>query len=355
MERDRGFVLAEMIVTIALTLIVVGAAFALVNPSEATSVVQPEAMDMQQRVRAAALVLSQELSMAGAGPDAGSNAGPLVNSFAPVIPRRIGMRNPDPDMAARRDAVTITYVLSTYAQSTTSVPVPDAGGLAVNLAPNCPIGDPLCGFGAGMTVAVFDPTGHFDLFSITSTTSSTAELAAHGGGPGYVFAAGADVAEVRSHTFYYDALNRQLRDYDGFETDTPVVDNVVGLSFDYFGDPHPPLRPKPPVGVGNCLYDAAGNPNPLPTFSADWGELASLPLSMLSDGPWCGGSGTLFDVDLLRVRAIRVTLRIQATAAGLRGTGLGFARPGQSHDSSRYLPDLQATFLIAPQNLNHGW
>jgi hypothetical protein len=312
-------------------------------------------MDMQQRVRAAALVLSQELSMAGAGPYAGANAGPLVYSFAPLIPRRIGLRSPDPDTSARRDALTITYVPSTYAQSTTSVPVPPLGGFAVNLPANCPLGDLLCGFGAGMTVAVFDRTGHFDLFSITSVTGSTAELTAHRGGPAYVFAAGAAVAEVRSHTFYYDALNRQLRDYDGFETDTPVVDNVVGLTFDYFGDRDPPVRPQPPIGVGNCLYDQAGNLNPLPTLSADWGELASLPVSMLSDGPWCSGSGTLFDVDLLRVRAIRVALRIQATAAALRGVGVLFARPGHSRDSNRYLPDLQTTFLITPQNLNHGW
>src|SRR4029453_12780557 len=197
MERDPGFVLAEMIITVALTVIIVGAAVALVNPAQTTSVVQPEAREMQQRVRAAALVLSQELSMAGAGPYAGANAGPLVYSFAPLIPRRIGLRSPDPDMSARRDALTITYVPSTYAQSTTSVPVPPLGGFAVNLPANCPLGDLLCGFGAGMTVAVFDRTGHFDLFSITSVTGSTAELTAHRGGPAYVFAAGAAVAEVR--------------------------------------------------------------------------------------------------------------------------------------------------------------
>ena len=39
---------------------------------------------------------------------------------------------------------------------------------------------------------------------------------------------------------------------------------------------------------------------------------------MFTDGPWCGGGTTRFDADLLRIRLVRVTLRVQATAATMR-------------------------------------
>ena len=35
--------------------------------------------------------------------------------------------------------------------------------------------------------------------------------------------------------------------YDGYLTAFPVVDNVVGLNFEYFGDPDPPDRCGSPV------------------------------------------------------------------------------------------------------------
>jgi hypothetical protein len=38
-----------------------------------------------------------------------------------------------------------------------------------------------------------------------------------------------------------------------------VIDNVVGVQFEYFGDPNPPIAPKPPMGIANCLYDDAQN------------------------------------------------------------------------------------------------
>jgi hypothetical protein len=76
--------------------------------------------------------------------------------------------------------------------------------------------------------------GHFDLFS-SSVTGSDRQLTATAEiGPS---AAGA-VVEVRSHTFYYDALNRPTHYDAGFGNGHPVVDNVAGLTFDYFGDRH---------------------------------------------------------------------------------------------------------------------
>lgn len=76
-----------------------------------------------------------------------------------------------------------------------------------------------------------------------------------------------------------------------------------------------------------------------------------LPLSMLSDGPWKGSGATQFDADLLRVRAIRVTVRVQAALPAFRATGPAFVRPGTSRSSARALPDVMVMTVIAPANL----
>jgi hypothetical protein len=161
------------------------------------------------------------------------------------------------------------------------------------------------------------------------------------------------VAEARSRVYYHDAATRQLRVYDGYQTDVPLVDNVVELGFEYFGSPAPPVRPKPPAGESNCLYDAAGlNVSGLPTLAAQGGSLAPLALSLLEDGPWCGHDQNRYDADLLRVRRVRVTLRVQASRSEFRGTGTDFKVPGGNANGLSRLPDYTVTFDVSPRNLN---
>jgi hypothetical protein len=349
----HGFSLAEVLLALCLTLVVTSAAIALVNPAATLSQTQPEAIDMQQRVRVAADALLRDLKMAGAGMNAGPRPGSLVASFAPVLPRRIGAQSPDPAASARADAITITYVPATFAQASTSAPVSAATGLTIDTLPNCPAGQTLCGFQAGMTTAVFGPTGQFDLFSLTSVQSTGAQWQIHGSGSGAVYPTGTPVSEVQSYTYYFDPARSQLRQYDGDQTDVPVADNVVGLAFEYFGDPQPPSEPRPPLGIDNCLYETDGRSKPLPVLTPQ-GALAPLPLSMLADGPWCGSGATQFDADLLRLRMVKVSLRVQTSSAVFRGSGPAFVRPGTARASTRYLPDAVATFVVAPRNLSTG-
>jgi hypothetical protein len=296
--------------------------------------------------------LSRDLTMAGAGPYAGSGAGSLLGAFAPVIPRKIGLVAADPVTAARNDAITISYVPTTLAQSTTSAAFPQAPGLSINTSANCPWDRTSCGFEAGMTAIVFDQTAHFDVFTISSIQSGLAQVLLHSPAAAYTYPVGAHVSQVESHSYYFDAVNRQLRQSDGYQTDMPVADNIVGLSFEYVGDPNPPTVPRPPTGVENCLYDLAGNLKPMTRLIGASGSLVPLPLSLFSDGPWCGSGGTQFDADLFRVRAIRVTLRIQTALSAFRASGPAFLKGGTSRMSDRYLPDLAATFMIAPRNLS---
>jgi hypothetical protein len=78
-----------------------------------------------------------------------------------------------------------------------------------------------------------------------------------------------------------------------------------------------------------------------------------LPLSMFTDGPWCGSGPTRFDADLLRVRRVRLQVRLQGPTE-LRGQDARFAVPGASQSATRLVPDMDMTVDVAPRNLNAG-
>jgi hypothetical protein len=74
---------------------------------------------------------------------------------------------------------------------------------------------------------------------------------------------------------------------------------------------------------------------------------------MLTDGPMCGGGTNQFDADLLRVRKIRVTMRVQAANPALRGTDTTlFRNPGTATGGEKFVPDYTISFEVAPRNLN---
>jgi hypothetical protein len=79
--------------------------------------------------------------------------------------------------------------------------------------------------------------------------------------------------------------------------------------------------------------------------------------AMLSDGPWCpeAGKPSRFDADLLRVRRVRVTIRVQAALASLRGpAGTMFLKGGTANASDRFIPDQEIQFDVTPRNMNLG-
>jgi hypothetical protein len=87
------------------------------------------------------------------------------------------------------------------------------------------------------------------------------------------------------------------------------------------------------------------------------GPLVKLTQAMLTDGPWCPDSaaGNRFDADLLRVRKIRVTLRVQVGPKAFRGPiGPLFLRGGTSIGGERYIPDQAIVFEVTPRNLSFG-
>lgn len=354
-RSEAGYSLVELMVSSAIMLVVTGAIFALLDPSQGISQAQPEVSDMQQRVRVAVDTLYKDLVMAGAGPYQGSTTGSLSNFFAPILPYRFGQVGSDPASGVyyRPDAITIVYVPNTSSQTTISDPMPNVSAeVKVTPQPNCPTGDELCGFKEGMSVLIFDNTGAWESFAITEVQTSAMHMQHRGQQFQKAYDAGAQIVEAQFHTYWLDSPNNNLMHYDGLASDLIVADNIVGLQFGYFGDPNPPLAPKPPIGSANCLFDVSGNPQ-LPTLPATNGSLVELTPAMLTDGPWCGSAPSRFDADLFRVRKVRVSVRAQAASEGFRGVNPTlFARPGKSTGGTRFIPDFSTAFDVAPRNLN---
>jgi hypothetical protein len=276
-----------------------------------------------------------------------------VNFFAPILPRRTGAINPDLPATFRTDAITLAYIPNSYSQTTISQAMPNVSAeLKVTNQPNCPQGQELCGFSQGMGVIIFDTSGSFDTFIITQVQDAAAHLQHRGQDLSRAYDVGASVTQVVSNTYYLDHATNQLMRYDGAVSDLPLVDNVVDLRFDYYGDPNPPAVPKPPSGEANCLYDAAGNYVGPGVLTADNGSLAVLSSDMLTDGPWCGGGTNQFDADLLRVRKVRVTMRLQTANPAFRGSSSLFLQPGTAKGGERFIPDYTVSFEVAPRNLN---
>ena len=344
-SREAGYTIIELLVSTAIMVTVTGAIFSLMNPAQGNAQTQPEVADMQQRMRVGNETLFNELVMSGAGPYQGNITGSLIKYFAPVVPRRLGDISPDPVVGAgsfTTDRVTLQYIPNTYSQTTISQAMPPKSAeLKVTTQTNCPAdAAKLCGFKEGMEVIIFDTSGNYDTFTITQVQDDAVHVQHRGSDLNYKYDTGASITQIVSYTYYLDHTTNQLKRYDGHAKDEAVVDNVVDLRFDYFGDPNPPTDPKPAAGVANCLYDDAGNYINLPVLSATDGSLAELTAAELTDGPMCGTGDNQYDVDLLRVRKIRVTMRVQAANPALRGASTAlFKHPGTSKGGETFIPD----------------
>jgi hypothetical protein len=62
-----------------------------------------------------------------------------------------------------------------------------------------------------------------------------------------------------------------------------------------------------------------------------------------------------YDADLLRLRQVRLTLRVQVANALLRGpAGPLFRVGGRSTGGERFVPDQEIRFDVSPRNMNLG-
>jgi prepilin-type N-terminal cleavage/methylation domain-containing protein len=386
--RAGGFTLSELLVALTIALVVSAGVVKLADDARTFFLVQPEVMDVTQRARAGVDLLTAELTSAGAGPSLGLDAGPLIRWIPPIVPSRYQGSAAAASASATDRAGQVfsdRLTIITAAEDVPLVPVrgimSDASAsVPIAAAAGCPAGDAVCGFRPGQRIAVFDRTALFDL----ATVRTTAALPAPPPGAAQLFHDApalakafreeddARVVQVRAVTYYHDAARNQLRRATGPRADAPVLDDVVGLSFRYFGDRAPPTSPRPPPGAANCLFAVGGVPT-LGALPPDDGDQVELTEALLTDGPWCGASGAssggasgagsgsgagggwVFDADLYRVRRIRITLRVQANPAWARGSDTNlFQRPGTGTAIRRLVPDYVITFDVSPRNLVVG-
>jgi hypothetical protein len=360
-HSQRGYSLVEMVISMGILVTITGAVFSIVDPGRGAARTQPEVADLQQRARIGTELLHKDLLMAGAGPYQGSEQGRggLLNFFAPILPYRAGRVAPDPPGSFKSDAITIVYVPNTFSQTTIETEMPNVSAEIkvepqLNAPGNCPEKNRICGFREGMSVLIFNPaSGSFDTFEITHVQAPALHLQHRGSQLSEAYPAGSVITQAEYHTYYYDAAQLQLRHYDGLETDVPVLDNVVGLRFDYFGDPNPPMAPAPnPSNGTNCVR--VGEDPRLPVLEGT-GSLVALDPAIFQDGQpaMCGLGSNQFDPDLLRIRKVRVTIRVQTGDAGLRGSDPGlFRRPGQVVGTAAFVPDYELQLDITPRNMN---
>ncbi len=391
--RNGGFSLVEILIATAILTLLVASVFDLVNPMHGTFQAQPEAGDLQQRLRVAVDVLASSIRAAGAGSLVGAGRGPLARSLPSVLPYRIGEARSDPAAGVwyRPDVITLLSTPLTGAQAVLrDAAARGATFLSLTLPSSCPptTATSVCGFKAGTRALVYDGRGAWDAITVTAVARNSLEFT-RPGGLAFAYRAGAIVteSEIRSFSLKPDASGvPQLTQYDGFQSELPVVDNVVSLGFEYFGEPLPPIRlaltpldqptgpwttygPRPPPSDAddvddswpsgeNCVFRVVngGHVPRLAPLGAG-GALVPLGQAAFTDGPWCPDAGTAsaYDADLLRIRRVRVRLRVQVASVALRGAaGPLFLRGGKSTSAERFVPDQQIEFDVAPPNLAFG-
>jgi prepilin-type N-terminal cleavage/methylation domain-containing protein len=328
-HREAGFSLVEVLIAVAAFSIAVVPLLYVAAGGQRLARSQPEASDLQQRVRVAADKLRRDLAMAGAGPLHGSPAAehPLSAYIPAIVPARMGVRSPDAPGTAFPDRVCVIYVPEDgwHASLATSMPSASAPLAIDRTVPGCGSAGQ-CGFTEGMRTLIVDariPGAGYDVFTVTGVAGALAHDS-----PNAPFSkaydAGAVLMPIAQRVYHFDRANRRLMVYDGYLSDMPLVDNVIDVTFSYFGESEAPDGQS---------------------------HLRPMPLEQFADGPFVGLGSNRFDADLRRIRVVRATLRLQAPADDVRGTGQWFSRPGRSTSGYSYVPDYEVSLDVAPRNL----
>ena len=345
-----GFTLVEVLVGSAISLAAIAVGCLLAAEGQVAWRSASARADLQQRARVGADLITRLLKEAGAGPMGGPARASLIRGIPPVLPRRVGRRGAHAFNEFRAHAFTVIRAIAESENGALLTPVA-SGTATLELSPDL-CESTACGFADGVNLMLLDSSGRFDIFTVTAVDGMAVSVRHHGVDPSGSYAAGTPVVAVESASITFDASSRTLRLYDGDATDLPLLDDVVRLQVAYFGEGEPPVWPRPPDGESNCLYAADGTyQSALPVLGAQ-GVLIELTPGMLTDGPWCGTGDTRYDADLLRVRRMRVSVRLQATDAAARGTDRArFANPGSARRSALFVPDVTVEIDVVPRNL----
>jgi hypothetical protein len=371
----RGFTVVELLVSTAITLIVMGVALFVV--AHARDALDRDGMGLEsaQRLRAGFDVLTREVRGAGAGPEAEAAVVAFPHAF-PVV-ELLAARMPGPGETARFGSIRVTAAPQGAAHGRLASGIVPGSSIGLRAPPDCPA-VPVCGFSEGTAAVIYDGTGAFDRVVVTAVDPASWSLVVSPA-VSRPYPADAVISEVIVSTFVVDidsdGMGRLIRQTGGGAVQ-PVVDHVVRFGVEAYGEAAPPWpgrTPRSPPTYGpmppppdvddprdawppgeNCTMALGANGLLTPRLPplGGLGELIAIEPSMVQDGPWCAGpSGEAYDADLFRIRRVDLRLRVEASAARLRGpAGVLFARAGHGQGTS-WSPDLELRVSVSPPNL----
>jgi prepilin-type N-terminal cleavage/methylation domain-containing protein len=348
----RGFGLLELLIATAIGCVLLGVLLQFAVSAQTSAGVQSEIADLHQRLRVAVDAMRHDITLAGAGPARGPGRGPLTRLFPPIMAARIGATGADPELSFRSDRISVLYIPDGAAQTKLAGDMTSpASPVAIDgTLPGCRPAS-ACDFTAGADVLIYEPVGAggaHEVFTVTSADAATNTLTPSAQ-LSRSYSAQARVAIVVQRTYYLDSSGKRLMVYDGGRSDVPLVDHVVSLRFAYYADPRPGAVPPPAPGEPNCAYTGSPPVSLLTNLGGDAPKM--LTPGLLTDGPVCGQAPYRFDADLLRVRRVSVTIRLEAESAEFRGRGSAFATPGLSRGGVRFVPDLETRIEVTPRNM----
>lgn len=344
--NPAGVTLAELLVAVCLGLGTLAVVVAALPPVLDVVQTVPEAADLGHRARGAEEVVTRIVEQAGAGADL-LGLGPLSHFLPPVWPQRLGTSTSDVPGSAWDDRLTALHVRAGAAQAPlANAVVPGATTLSLAWHPACGL-DASCGFRRGDVVLVFNREGALE---ITTLTAVAGLALARADTASQFVSLPAQVAAVTASVLFLDVARRQLRLADVQSLNQPLVDDVVAVRVRYYGAAAPPRWPAAP-GTATCAVQADGTPR-LGLLGPVPGPPVELTLANLSDGPWCGSGTGRFDADLMRVRAIRLALRLQASSPAVRGAvPAWFFHAGTAHRPGQHVRDVELDLFVTPPNL----
>ena len=332
--------LIELLVSVAIVLGLLGVVFEMVDPSRGAVTVQSLAADLHQRQRAALGELHRHLLLAGSGPHPGTN-GSIAHLRPAVAP---ALRGAAASLAPGADRLSVLYAPPGEAGALLANDI-TASPATVGLLPlaGCALPCGLSNAGAALAL-VFEATGRSDLYRIRNLTGANA-LLEHVGGGAPAYGAGALIVPVIIRGFHHDRGAEQLRVHNGAGSDLPFVDGVVEFTVRYFGAPQPALPPPagPAAAMAPCLAAAAAAA-PVAT------GVGVLDLGGLADDLSCGGESP-FDVDLFRIRRVRVELTLRVTDPAWRRPAAASPLAPVRNAAIR---DVVVSLDVAPRSLA-GW
>ena len=205
-------------------------------------------------------MLQRDLLMAGAGTVHGVTAGPLSNYLPAVLPMRTGARRADPELSFFDDRISILYVEEGGAAAPLSIDMatPDVDVPVNPAAPGCPSAG-LCGFESGTRALIVQTADCRErlrhvlwilgCLRFDSRTSKSKSVGGRTCAPG-------NRSSGSTRVYYLDAATHRLMLYDGNQTDVALVENIVALRIEYFGDPWPGSVPRPNWWDGRTVSTA---------------------------------------------------------------------------------------------------